>query len=147
MSCASTQFSTLPFCVTYEKPYVVRGLSKDYHLLLDPKLGNGKCAIIQNPCACNAYTNILETTWAIGVDLIDRRCYKTFEDCTYWPVLGSFKIGTSSNFITNEEDAKIIDEVHKAVLDGISENMSSLVKNVNMLQSKMHINYARLLCC
>ena len=45
MSCASTQFPALPFCDPHEKPHGVRGLSKHYHLLLDPILDNGKCAI------------------------------------------------------------------------------------------------------
>ena len=45
MSCASTQFPALPFCDPHEKPHGVRGLSKHYHLLLDPILDNGKCEI------------------------------------------------------------------------------------------------------
>ena len=90
MSCASTQFSTLPFCVTYEKPYVVRGLSKNHHLLLDPKLGNGKCAIRRIPCVCNKYTNILDKPWELGVEIIYQPHYQPVEDCTYWPVLSSF---------------------------------------------------------
>ena len=32
--------------VPHTKPHVVKGLSKHYHLRLDPRLGNGKCSII-----------------------------------------------------------------------------------------------------
>ena len=45
ISCATTQFHALPFCGLHVKPHGVRGLSKHYHLQLDPKLGHGKCAI------------------------------------------------------------------------------------------------------
>ena len=46
MSCATTQFPELSFCGPHAKPHELRGLSKHYHLLLDPKLGNEKYTIL-----------------------------------------------------------------------------------------------------
>ena len=68
----STQFPALRFFGPRENPHGILGLSKHYHLRLEPKLGNGKCAIIRIPCACNARTKMLGNTWEIGVDLIDQ---------------------------------------------------------------------------
>ena len=51
-------------------------------------------------------------------------------NCTYWPVLGPYNnwniIKITPKYISFEE----FDEIHKAVLDGISENMASLVQSV-----------------
>ena len=54
ISRASTQFPALPFCGPHEKPHVLRGLSKDDHLRLNPRLVNGKCAVRFIPCSYNA---------------------------------------------------------------------------------------------
>ena len=43
--CATTQSPELSFCGPHTKPHVVRGLSKHYHLRLEPQLGHGKYAI------------------------------------------------------------------------------------------------------
>ena len=51
ISCASNRFTTLPFCGPRGKTYCVLGLSKHYNFRVDPKLGNGKCAIRWIPCA------------------------------------------------------------------------------------------------
>ena len=37
MKCASTQFKALSSCGPHENPNGVRGTSKHYHLILDPK--------------------------------------------------------------------------------------------------------------
>ena len=56
--CDTNQFPELPFCGTYSKPHGARGLSNNYHLRFDPKLGNGIGAISRIPCACVACTSI-----------------------------------------------------------------------------------------
>ena len=66
MSCSSMQFHELLFCGPHAKPHGVRGLSKDDHLLLDPKLGNGKFVVIRIPCACISCKNILAKPCVIG---------------------------------------------------------------------------------
>ena len=45
ISCDTNQFSESPFCGPHAKPHGVRYLSKNYHLLLDPKLVYIKCSI------------------------------------------------------------------------------------------------------
>ena len=51
MYCDTNQLPALPFCVPHPKPRGARGLSKNYHLRFDPKLGHGICAIRRIPCA------------------------------------------------------------------------------------------------
>ena len=90
MSCASTQFQVFSFCGPHEKHHGVIRSSKDYHLRLEPKLGNGKCAIRRITCACIACTNMLDKPWVIVSDPTRQPRYQPVEDCTYWPVIGSF---------------------------------------------------------
>ena len=61
--CNKNQFPELPFCVPHSKPHGARGLSKNYHLRFDPKLGNCVCAIFCIPCACVACTSMLDKPW------------------------------------------------------------------------------------
>ena len=115
---------------------------------LDQKLVNGKCDIRRTPCACNARTNMLEKTRVICVELIYQPRYQTVKDYRYWPVIGSvnnWNIIQFSNKSTTYED---FDEVHILVLDGISENMSSIFQNGKYKLSQHCIsNHARQLCC
>ena len=60
MCCVPTKFPAFPFFGTHAKPHRVTGLSKHYHMLLDPKLGHGTCSILQIPCDYVACTTILE---------------------------------------------------------------------------------------
>ena len=81
MSWASTKFPALPFNGPYENPQDgVLGLIKNYHLRLDPKLGNGTFTIRWIPGACNAFKNRLEKPWAIFIDLIDQQFYQLVKD-------------------------------------------------------------------
>ena len=68
MSFDTTQFPELSFFSPHAKPHGVRGLSKHYHLRLDPKLDNVKSEIRQIPCACISCTTMLDNTWAYFVD-------------------------------------------------------------------------------
>ena len=72
---------------------------------------------------------MFDKNWAITVGLIDQTRYQPIKYRTYWPVLGSFnnwnKIQFSKKLTTYED----FDGFHKLVLDGISENVSSLVKD------------------
>ena len=59
MSCATTQFPALSFFCPHAKPHGVRGVSKNYHLRLDPKLCHITCAILWIPCAYILSTTML----------------------------------------------------------------------------------------
>ena len=67
MYCNTNIFPALPFCGPYSKPHGARGLSNNYHLCFDPKLGNGVCAIIPIPCARVACTTMLDKYWIYGI--------------------------------------------------------------------------------
>ena len=54
------KFPTLTFCGPHYKHHVKRGLSKHYHLIFDPKLGNGACAICRISCAYFSCTSMLD---------------------------------------------------------------------------------------
>ena len=57
--CHANQFSSFPFCVPHTKPQDVRGLSKQYHMRFDPKLGHGIYAIHCINCAYAEFTSML----------------------------------------------------------------------------------------
>ena len=97
MYCNTNQFPALHFCGPHSKPHGARGLGKHYHLSFDPKLGMDICAIRRIPCACVACTSMLDKTWISGIPSGEQESYKTVTNCTYWPVLWAFKIGTLFN--------------------------------------------------
>ena len=57
--CNTNKFPALPFCVPYSKTHGARGTNNNYHLLFDPKLGNGVCSIQSIPCARVSSTSML----------------------------------------------------------------------------------------
>ena len=126
ISCATTQFPVLYFCGPHTKLHGVRSLSKHYHLRIDPKLVHGNFEIRQILCACIACTNMLDKTWAYGVDPTKKTCYRPFEDCTYWTTLGSLNNCNITDFTNKTTSGDEFDVVHKIVLDVISYNMPSL---------------------
>ena len=94
--CNTNQFPELPFCGPHSKPHGARGIIKHYHFPFDTKLGNGVCEILCIPCACVACTSMLYKPWIYGIPSGETERYKPVTKCTYWPVLGYFKIGTLS---------------------------------------------------
>ena len=65
--CNTNQFPKFSFFDPYSKPHGARGLSKHYHLRFDPKLAMGVCAILRIPCACVAFTSMLDKPWISGI--------------------------------------------------------------------------------
>ena len=63
----------------------------------------------------------------ISSDKQDR--YKTVTKCTYWPVLGSFNNSNIIQLSPKSTSSDAFDEIHKVVIDGISDNMASLVES------------------
>ena len=71
---------------------------------------------------------MLYNPWAYKVDTTKQPCHRCVYGCTYWPVLcscNSYNIIQFTNKATSSED---FDSAHKVVLDGISDNMASLVQ-------------------
>ena len=139
MAYATTQFIAIQFYGAHVKPHVVRGLSKNYHLRLYPKLGLGKFAIRQIHCACVACANILDKAWDPGVSHSQKPCYQPVVDCTYWPMLGSFNNWNSTKLANKTMLRKKFDKVHRVVLDCISEKFRSWCRQVNTVLSMQKI--------
>ena len=89
----------------------------------------GICAIRRIPCACVACTSMLDKPWVsvISSDKQDR--YKPVTKCTYWPVLGAFNNWNIIQLSSKSTSSEKFDEIHQVVIDGISDNMASLVES------------------
>ena len=74
--CNTNQFPALTFCGPHPKPHDARGLSKNYHLRFDQKLGNGVCEICRIPCACVACTSMLDKPWISGIQSDEKERHK-----------------------------------------------------------------------
>ena len=127
MYCNINQFPALPFCGPPSKPHGARGLSKHYYLRFYPKLGNGVCAICRIPCACVACTSMLDKPWISCISSNKKERYTPVTECTYWPVLGSSNNWNIIQLSPKSTSSDTFDEIHQVVLDGISDNMASLV--------------------
>ena len=125
----TNQFSALPFRGPNPKPRGARGLSKHYHLRFDSKRGHGICEIRLIPCAYDGCTSILDKPWISGIPSNKQAHYQPITNCTYWPVLGSCKNWNIIDQTEKSTNFESFDEIHKVVLDRISENMASLVQS------------------
>ena len=126
--CNTSQLSELSFCGPHYKPHGARGLGKHYHLRFDPKLGMGICEILRIPCACVSCTPMLDKPWISGISSDKQERYKPVTKCTYSPVLGSFNNWNIIQLSQKSIPSDAFDEIHQVVLDGISDNMASLVE-------------------
>ena len=70
----------------------------------------------------------MDNKWVYDVDNTKQTCYQPVEDCTYWPVLGFFNNQNIIQFTNKTTSSEDFDELHKVVLDGISDNMASIVQ-------------------
>ena len=121
------QFPSLSFCGPHSKTHGARGLSKHYNLHFDPKLGNGVRAIHCIPCACVAFTSMLDKPWIYGIPSNKQERYKPVTKFIYCPVLRSFNNWNIIQLSQKSTPYDPFDEIHQVVIDGISDNMSSLV--------------------
>ena len=122
------QFPALKFCGSHTKPHGSGGLSKHYHLRFDPKLGHGISIILRIPCACVAWTSILNQPWISGIPSKKQACYQPVTNCTYWSVLVSYKFFNTIELTPKSTPFEAFDEIHKVVIDRIRENMVLLVQ-------------------
>ena len=90
MYCNTNQFPALQFCVPHAKPHGARVLSKNYHLRLNPRLGNVIGEIRRILCACVACTSMLDKPWISGIPPDEQERYKPVTKCNYWLVLEPF---------------------------------------------------------
>ena len=128
MSCATTQLPKLSFFCPNVKFHGIIGLSKHYNLWIDPNLGHGKCAIRLIPCEFIAYTTMLDKPWAYVIYPTKQHLYQPAVECTHYPVWGSFNNWNTIQFTNKTTSSEDFDEVHKVLLDCISDNMASFVQ-------------------
>ena len=67
--------------------------------------------------------------WISGIPSDEQERYKPVTKCTYWPVLGCFHYCNIIQFSYKSTPSYAYDEIHEVVLDGISDNMASLVES------------------
>ena len=128
MYCDTNQFPALPFCVPHPKTHQARGLIKNYHLCFYPKLGNGICEILCIPCACVSSISMLEQPWISGLQSTKHARYQPVINFTYWPVLVPYNNCKIINLTPKSKPFEAFDEIHQVVLEGIIENIASLVQ-------------------
>ena len=104
-------------------------MGKYYHLRFYKNIGHGICAIHRIPCACVACKSMLDKPWISGFQSTKQAQYQPVLNCTYWPVLGPYNNWTIIEITPKSIPSKDFDDMHKVVLDGISENMASFVQS------------------
>ena len=90
----------------------------------------GICAIRRITCACVAFTSIIYTPWISVIPPYGQDSYKPVTKCTYWPVLGPFNNWSIIQLSQKSTPSEACDEIHQVVLDGISDNMASLIESL-----------------
>ena len=70
---------------------------------------------------------MLDTFWYFSVSYTEHIFYHSVVDCTYWPMLVPAKNWNMIKFNNKTKPIKYFDEIHKAVLDNISDNIASLI--------------------
>ena len=72
---------------------------------------------------------MLDKPWISGIPSEKQERYKPVTKCTYWKVLGAFNNWNIIELSSKSTSSKTFDEIHQVVLDGISDNMASLVES------------------
>ena len=72
---------------------------------------------------------MLDKPWIAGTPSEKQERYKPVTKCTYWPVLGELKNWNIIELLSKSTSSETFDEINQVVLDGISDNMESLVES------------------
>ena len=86
------------------------------------------CEIRRITCACVGCISMLEKPWICGIPSKKQARYQPVTNYTYWPVLGSYNNWNIIELSPKSVPFEAFDEIHKAVIDRISENTASLVQ-------------------
>ena len=71
---------------------------------------------------------MLDQPWISGLQSTKQACYQPVINFTYWPVMGPYNNWNSIHLAPKSIPSEALDEIQQVVLDGISENMASLVQ-------------------
>ena len=74
--------------------------------------------------------HVHQCPWISGIPSDEKDRYKPVTKCNYWPLLGSFNNWGIILLSQKSTPSDSFDEIHQGVLDGISDNMASLVESV-----------------
>ena len=129
MFCDATQFLSFKYVSPYTKPNVVRGLSKHYHMLLDPKLWQVICSIRQITCACFECMSMVDKPWVPGLPTHKQPHYQPVHYFALLPVLWSFNNCNIITFLYKTRTGEAFEEIHQVAIDKICNNMASLVQS------------------
>ena len=80
-------------------------------------------------CLCFMYINDLPTLYLFYTILKKEARYQPLVDCTYWPVMGSYNNLNIIHLKPKSTPFEDFDEIHQIFIDGISDNMASLVQS------------------
>ena len=69
---------------------------------------------------------MLDQPYISGFQSTKQSRYQPVINFTYWPVLGPYKNWNIIHIKPKSIPSEVFDEIHKVVLDGISENMASI---------------------
>ena len=72
---------------------------------------------------------MLDKSWISIIPSQKQTHYQPVTNCNYWTVLGPYKNWNIIELTPKYTPFEAFDEIHKVVLDGISENMASLVQS------------------
>ena len=72
---------------------------------------------------------MLDKPWISGIPSDKQERYKPVTKSTYWPVLGAFNNWNIIELSSKSTSSDTFDEINQVVLDGISDNMASLVES------------------
>ena len=70
----------------------------------------------------------MDKLWISGIPPKKQARYQPVTNLTYWPVLGSYNNQNIIDLTPKSTPFDAFDEIHKVVIDRISENMTSLVQ-------------------
>ena len=73
---------------------------------------------------------MVEKTWISGILSDKKERYKPVTKCTYWPVLGAFNNWKIIQLSSKSTAYDTFYDIYQVVIDGISDNMASLVESV-----------------
>ena len=67
---------------------------------------------------------MLEKPWISGVPSNKEASYQPVTNCTYWPLLGSYKNCSIIHLSQKSTPFEAFEEIHQIVIGGISDNMA-----------------------
>ena len=70
---------------------------------------------------------MLDKPWISGIPSDEQERYKPVTKCNNWPVLGTFNNWNIILLSQKSTPSDVFNEIHQVFLDGIIDNMTSLI--------------------